>query len=241
MAAESDEVGGKPVGRRLILGLLGLGAAGVVAGRQVSDGLAAVLGPIESSDPTGLVSLIPVGNGFRFYSVTGSVRRANPISYRLGVDGLVGAPAQHSLADLAALPQTTIVRDFQCVTGWRVPQVRWTGVLLSELISRAAPTPGATAVRFESFDGSYSESLTLDQARRADILVATGMLGGGVSHNHGGPVRLYVGPMYGYKSIKWLSKITLTAQVQPGYWETRGYDVDGWVGRSNGRQDKPVG
>jgi DMSO/TMAO reductase YedYZ molybdopterin-dependent catalytic subunit len=241
MAAESDEVSGKPVGRRLILGMLGLGAAGVVAGRQVSDGLAAVLGPIESNDPTGLVSLIPVGNGFRFYSVTGSVRHANPINYRLGVDGLVGAPAQHSLADLAALPQTTIVRDFQCVTGWRVPQVRWTGVLLSELISRAVPTPGATAVRFESFDGSYSESLTLEQARRADILVATGMLGGGVSHNHGGPVRLYVGPMYGYKSIKWLSKITLTARVQPGYWETRGYDVDGWVGRSNGRQDKPVG
>ena len=26
----------------------------------------------------------------------------------------------------------------------------------------------------------------------------------------------------------------------PGYWENNGYDVDGWVGRSNGRDDQPT-
>jgi DMSO/TMAO reductase YedYZ molybdopterin-dependent catalytic subunit len=40
--------------------------------------------------------------------------------------------------------------------------------------------------------------------------------------------------MYGYKSTKWLSGIELVDKVRPGYWETRGYDVDGWVGHSNG-------
>jgi len=31
-------------------------------------------------------------------------------------------------------------------------------------------------------------------------------------------------------------------QVVPGYWEDTGdYDVDGWVGRSNGRDDEPTG
>jgi DMSO/TMAO reductase YedYZ molybdopterin-dependent catalytic subunit len=46
--------------------------------------------------------------------------------------------------------------------------------------------------------------------------------------------------MYGYKSIKWLDGIELTKRVQPGYWEELGYDVDGWIGRSNGRDDSPV-
>ena len=44
--------------------------------------------------------------------------------------------------------------------------------------------------------------------------------------------------MYGYKSIKWLERIEATDEVVPGYWEDRGYDVDGWVGRSNNRDDK---
>jgi DMSO/TMAO reductase YedYZ molybdopterin-dependent catalytic subunit len=92
-------------------------------------------------------------------------------------------------------------------------------------------------VHFTSFDGEYSESLTLEQARRDDVLVALSMLGKPVTHDHGGPVRLFVAPMYGYKSAKWLSGISLTRTVETGYWESRGYDVDGWVGRSNGRDD----
>jgi DMSO/TMAO reductase YedYZ molybdopterin-dependent catalytic subunit len=44
--------------------------------------------------------------------------------------------------------------------------------------------------------------------------------------------------MYGYKSLKWLRTIELTDGVVPGYWEQRGYDVDAWVGRSNGRDDE---
>jgi DMSO/TMAO reductase YedYZ molybdopterin-dependent catalytic subunit len=46
--------------------------------------------------------------------------------------------------------------------------------------------------------------------------------------------------MYGYKSLKWLQRITLVAQPRPGYWEQQGYDVDAWIGRSNGRSDAPA-
>ena len=46
--------------------------------------------------------------------------------------------------------------------------------------------------------------------------------------------------MYGYKSLKWLSGIEVTATQVPGYWEGRGYDVDGTVGASNGRGDRPT-
>lgn len=231
---------GAPVGRRVVLGLVGLGAAGVLAGSSIQRGLAAVLGPIGNHDPTGLVGLIPVGNTFRFYSVTRGAPRRDATTYTLGVTGMVDRPVTLGLADLQGMTQTTIVRDFQCVTGWRVPQVRWSGVRLADLLDTAGVSIGAKAVRFTSFDGTYSESLPLDVARRADVLVALQMLDGDVTHDHGGPVRLYAATQYGYKSLKWLSGVELTAAEVPGYWETRGYDVDGTVGASNGRDDEPT-
>ena len=66
------------------------------------------------------------------------------------------------------------------------------------------------------------------------------MFGEPVTREHGGPVRLYVAPMYGYKSLKWMSGIEVVDEVVPGYWEVRGYDIDAWVGASNGRDDEPI-
>jgi DMSO/TMAO reductase YedYZ molybdopterin-dependent catalytic subunit len=220
---------GRPVGRRIVLGLLVAGAVGVVTGHSVQDGMARALGPIADRDPTGLLSLIPLGDTFRFYSVTGSVPVRTARTYRLAVSGLARHSATYKLADLKAMPQTSLVKDFQCVTGWRVPQVHWSGVRLSVLLDRAEPLPSAKAVRFRSFDGTYTESLTMAQARRSDVIVALRMLGGPVTHEHGGPVRMYAAPMYGYKSTKWLSAIELTDHVEPGYWEKYGYDVNGFI------------
>ena len=58
------------------------------------------------------------------------------------------------------------------------------------------------------------------------------MLGADVTADHGGPVRLYVAPMYGYKSIKWLNRIEVTDKVVDGYWEGYGYPADAWIGGS---------
>jgi DMSO/TMAO reductase YedYZ molybdopterin-dependent catalytic subunit len=212
----------------------------VVFGRRLLDAEQGVLAPVQLRDPTGLSGLVPAGAGFRFYSVTGGQPERTAAAYRLHVGGLVQRPATLTLADLARMGQTSMTRDFQCVTGWRVPQVMWSGVRLADLLDHVGVAAGAQAVRFTSFDGVYTESLTLAQARHKDVLVATRMLGGPVSREHGGPVRLYVAPMYGYKSLKWLGGIELTRQVQPGYWEQLGYDVDAWIGRSNGRSDAPV-
>ncbi|ALC24168.1 UNVERIFIED_CONTAM: DMSO/TMAO reductase YedYZ molybdopterin-dependent catalytic subunit [Streptomyces graminofaciens] len=231
---------GAPVGRRVVLGMLGLGAAGVAAAPYLQRGLENFLGAAADKDPTGLTGLLPNGGGFRYYSVASSVPRRTARTYRLTVDGLVRKPATYTLADLRAMPQTRIVRDVQCVTGWRVPDTPFEGVKLSQLLDAAGVRPEARAIRFTCFDGTYSESLTLTQARRDDVLVALRMQDEPVSHSHGGPVRLYVAPMYFYKSAKWLSGITVTSSVRPGYWEERGYDVDAWVGRSNGRTDTPT-
>jgi DMSO/TMAO reductase YedYZ molybdopterin-dependent catalytic subunit len=238
-APESTREQGAPIGRRVFLSLLGLGAAGVVVGAKVQDWMGNVLAPLEAKDFTGLSSLLPFGQ-FRYYSITGSFPSRSHNDYKLRVTGLVDDPFTISYRELIALAPTKITRDFQCVTGWRVPNQQWTGVQLSKLLDRAGVKAEATALRFTSFDGEYTESLTLSQARRPDVVVAYALEGKGLSSEHGGPVRLYVAPMYGYKSCKWLDTIELTRDVEPGYWEQNGYDVDGWVGRSNGRDDKPT-
>jgi DMSO/TMAO reductase YedYZ molybdopterin-dependent catalytic subunit len=135
-----------------------------------------------------------------------------------------------------------VKRDFQCVTGWRVHDVEWRGVLLRDVLDRAQVQPSATHVKFISFDGEYTETLTLEQARRDDVLVAHTLENETLSSDHGGPVRLYVAPMYGYKSLKWLDRIEVTDHLPDGggYWEHKGYDIDAWTGHSNGGHQEPT-
>jgi DMSO/TMAO reductase YedYZ molybdopterin-dependent catalytic subunit len=221
---------GAPVGRRVVLGLLGLGALGVVTGSRIQGGLSELLAPVQLRDPTGFTSLVPLGNTWRYYSVTGSVKPRDATTYALEVSGLVDQPATYGLADLEALHQAAFTDDFHCVTGWHVPDVPWTGIRVSDLLDRAAPTDDAVGVRFHSFDGTYSVNMTLEQARADDVIVALSMYGKPVTHAHGGPVRVYSGSMYGYKSTKWLSGIEVVDNNDPGYWEDRGYPLDGFIG-----------
>ena len=222
------------VGRRVVLGMLGLGTAGVLFGSRVQDLLERTLGR------TPLSSVLPLSR-FRIYTVTGTFPSRSEADYRLRVGGLVDRPVELTAADLRAMAPTHLTKDFQCVTGWRVSDVKWKGVRLADLLDAAGLHAGAGGVRFFSFDGAYTESLSLDQARRDDVIVAYELEGKPISTAHGGPVRLYVAPMYGYKSLKWLDAVEVTGpDPEPGYWEVRGYDVDAWVGRSNGRDDEPV-
>ncbi|MEW2285803.1 molybdopterin-dependent oxidoreductase [Streptomyces sp. NPDC047841] len=237
---QAHERDGRPIGRRVFLGTLGLGALGVVAAPALQRGVEGFLGGVAGKDPTGLTGLLPNGGGFRYYSVAASVPHRTAADYRLTIDGLVDHPRGYTLDELRALPQTRLVKDVQCVTGWRVPGTPFEGVRLSRLLDAAGVRSSARALRFTCFDGTYAESLTLGQARRPDVLVALRMQDEDIGHDHGGPVRLYVAPMYFYKSAKWLSGITVTDRVEPGYWEDLGYDVDAWVGRSNGRDDEPT-
>lgn len=240
MAGEREATdAGRPIGRRVVLGLLGLGAAGVAGGSWLSRGLGSVAGALSKHDPTGLSALIP-GAGWRYYTVTDGFPYRPPSSYRLSVTGNVERELTLTTSDLKAMPRTRLTSDFQCVTGWRVPGVRWEGVRLAALLDKAGVSEGSTAVQFVSYDGTYTESLTLAQARRDDVLVVDTLDGAPIGRAHGGPVRLLVAPMYGYKSCKWLSEISVTTRLVAGYWERLGYDQNAWVGRSNGRRDAPT-
>lgn len=219
--------------------MLGLSAAGIAGGAPVVRGISSVLRSLSSSTESSLTGLVPGGDYFQLYTVTDGFPAAPP-DYHLEVSGLVRQPLSLSVKDLEAMPVTALVKPFQCVTGWRVPAVHWEGVSLGHLLDEAGVAPGARALRFRSFDGVYTESLTLAQARLYDVIVAYRMLGAPVTRAHGGPVRLYVAPMYGYKSIKWLSEIEVVDKVYPGFWEQRGYAINAWVGRSNGDVGAPI-
>ncbi len=230
----------RPVGRRVFLGLAGLGALGITVGGSLRSKVNAVTDKLSSIDPTGIVGGVVPHTRWTIYTVTDGYPKRSAAEYTLRISGLVDKPATLRYADLVGRPPTHLTRDFQCVTGWRVPGVHWTGVRLGDLLDEVGVQPSARALRFTSFDGTYTESLTLDQARRSDVIVAYQLERKPISTEHGGPVRLYAAPMYGYKSCKWLDGIEVVDRVEPGYWEAFGYDVDAWVGQSNGRNDDPT-
>ncbi|MEI7549667.1 MAG: molybdopterin-dependent oxidoreductase [Actinomycetes bacterium] len=213
------------------LGLVGLTA---FAGVKVKDRIAPLTESL-SEKPSLFES-----DGFQYYTVVDKDPEIVPADFSLRVAGLVNQEITLTLADLQKLPRTRLIRDFQCVTGWRVKNVPWEGVLLRDILSAAGVQESATALKFLSSDGAYTESLTLEQGMRKDVLVADALFDKPITSKHGGPVRLFVGPMYGYKSLKWLATIEVTKEVAAGYWEVRGYDVDAWVGKSNGRSDLPT-
>ena len=135
---------GTPIGRRIVLGMLGLGALGVVVGDRVQAGLESALRPVTANDPTGLSSFVPTSGRFRIYSVTGGFPERSREDYRLAVGGMVDRPLDLSLADLLTRPQRELTLDFQCVTGWRVQDVRWKGVRVADLLDEAGVSAGAT-------------------------------------------------------------------------------------------------
>jgi hypothetical protein len=215
----------KPIGRRTLLSVVGLGALGTVFGSHVQAGISSLLNSVNAG---GIASVLPGGGQFTIYTVTDGYP-ARPADYRLRLDGLVERPLSLTVADLQSLPATRLTRDFRCVTGWEVTNVHWVGVRLLDLAERAGVNPAASAFQFTSFDGVYTESLTIDQARESGAIAAYSMMGAPVTREHGGPVRLYVPDMFGYKSIKWLSRIELVTHAGPGYWERNGYPVNAWI------------
>ena len=216
----------RAIGRAAFLGVLGLGAVGLFAGRGVLDAVGRLL-------PDGISAVVPT-SGWRIYTIGARMPDIDPAAYRLRVVGEVERPVELSLADLGRLPRVEQVSDFHCVTGWSVYDVRWAGVRFADLLGAARPRPAATCLRFVSDEVPYDDWLTIEQALLPDVLLATEMDGAPLPRPHGAPARVVMPRMYGYKSVKWVSRIEVSRELRPGYWEQRGYDADAWVGASNG-------
>jgi DMSO/TMAO reductase YedYZ molybdopterin-dependent catalytic subunit len=226
MSAHPD---GRPYGRRAFVLLLAGGASSFLWASKVSN----VLSPLTSSISQLLGNLFPVG-GWRIYTISGSMPIFDPNEYRLEIGGLVRRPRSFTYAELLALPRSHQVSTFHCVTGWTVDNVRWSGVRFQHLLDLVEPLPAAKALRFDSLEVPYNDSLTTDQVKLHDVMLALEMDGEPLSRPHGSPARVVIPEMYGYKGVKWLTRIELVASQPTGYWEGLGYDQNAWVGRSNG-------
>jgi DMSO/TMAO reductase YedYZ molybdopterin-dependent catalytic subunit len=216
-------------GRGVFLATVAGGLSSLVWGKAAWDHVSGVVSPVAAW----LVPFLPT-EGWRIYTVSGSMPRFDPASWRLEVGGLVRRPLSLRYDEVLALPKAHQVSTFHCVTGWTVHDVRWGGVRLAHILARAQPLPRAGALQFVSLEQPYVDYLTMQQALLRDVMLAYELDGKPLPREHGAPARLVIPDMYGYKNVKWLGAINVVAHAADGYWEQRGYDRDAWVGRSNG-------
>jgi sulfoxide reductase catalytic subunit YedY len=209
----------KHIGRRTFIGLIVAGVAALFLGKEVLQRISLGAGVSTS------------GGSFRINSIT-SGPAFDRSSWRLTVDGLFRAPMTLTFDQFLDLPQAERTRDFYCVEGWGVKGVQWTGVTVRELMERADIDPRATHLVFHSGDGEYTDSLTLDEALRADTLLAHEMDGAPLKPEMGQPLRLVLPGNYGYKYVKWVVRVEAIApgaEGYEGYWENYGYPADATI------------
>ena len=211
------------VGRGVFLGLAGVTGVGLVLGSRVN--LSKYLPSLPGGQNVG---------GFTIYNIASGYPMFDPSTYRLRVDGLVEEPREYTYADLVRMSAVRETRYYQCVTGWVVPHPRWEGVRLWDIVQASKPTAAGTDLFFSCMDNAYTESLTFAQAKQRDVLLAYGLNGKALAREQGLPLRLVVPGMYGYKYAKWVNHVQVVNKVIPGYWEQNGYDINAYIGASNG-------
>jgi DMSO/TMAO reductase YedYZ molybdopterin-dependent catalytic subunit len=139
--------------------------------------------------------------------------------WRLKVDGLVARPSFFSLAELKSYPSRTQITHQACEEGWSFI-AEWTGVPLSYVLNLAGVLPQARYIVFFSFPeksfplGKKWGSIDMLDAWHPQTLLAYGMNGQELPTPHGAPVRLRVARQLGFKSLKYLTRITVTDTVK---------------------------
>jgi DMSO/TMAO reductase YedYZ molybdopterin-dependent catalytic subunit len=140
-------------------------------------------------------------------------------NWSLTVDGLAAHPLSLALPELRRLQASERTWDTICVTGWTHFSHRWRGVMLADVLDVAGLLPEARFVRFVAQSPrNHDTSLTLEYASQ-HVLLAYELEEQPLPADHGGPLRSVCEGKYFYKSVKWLTRIELLAEDEPGYWE----------------------
>ncbi len=106
---------------------------------------------------------------------------------------------------------------------------KWAGVPLHVILNKAGLQPTATHVVFHGadFGGSdarhFARALSVEQAMRPEIMLATEMNNRPLPHDHGFPVRLIVPGWYGMAHVKWLERIEVIDKPFDGMYQTSHY------------------
>ncbi len=165
-------------------------------------------------------------NDFRENSIKGP-QYVDGEAYRLEVTGLVGNPGSYTydqVVDNHLHYKKVVMLD--CVEGWSV-KILWEGVLVSDLIDEAQPSPDARVVIFHAADG-YTSSLPIEYFRDRNIIMAYKMNDVTIPPERGFPFMLVAESKWGYKWVKWITGIEFSSDTSyRGYWEDRGYSNGG--------------
>jgi DMSO/TMAO reductase YedYZ molybdopterin-dependent catalytic subunit len=194
---------GGPTRRTVLIGTwLSVAVATVVTAGQTVPLLrrVSVLAPRSGTGPQG----IPVN---RSAVAAGVIAAARSPEYRLTVTN--GARSRSfTLAELAAMPQSTHRLPIACVEGWSA-EAAWTGVTLSQLIAEVGAAPDSD-VRMISLEppGPYSRTVLPARHARDDMsLIALQINGETLNLDHGYPCRLIAPTRPGVLQTKWLTRI----------------------------------
>lgn len=143
-------------------------------------------------------------------------------TFRVEVCGLVEKPRIYSLDELKQqFPQSTVDRRLTSVSGWSV-RAKWNGILWRDFCKGIEVKEQARYVLFAS-PADYSTVVWLKDLEAGEALLTWAVDGELLEAEYGGPLRMIIPQLWGYKSCKWLSKIQFLDTYRTGYWELRGY------------------
>ena len=149
----------------------------------------------------------PLGDDFQ------RLQKAGFADWRLKVDGLVAHPGSFSLAELKSLPRQSHITMIQCEDGWSYI-AEWTGVPLSHVLELVGASPQATHVVYRSIQSDWWDSIDMADALHPQTILAQEMNGDELPVGLGGPLRIRVMRQLGYKSVKYITSLTVTNNIK---------------------------
>ncbi|MEC9034540.1 MAG: molybdopterin-dependent oxidoreductase [Actinomycetota bacterium] len=166
-----------------------------------------------------------------FYRIDTALRipTIDPENWSLTIDGLVENPFELSYEEILGMDLDKKDVTLTCVSnevgGPLVGNAVWTGIPLSEIISRSEPLPNAQQLMCHSVDGFTAGFPIENIFDGRTALLAVGMNGVPLPVIHGFPARLVVAGLYGYVSaVKWIKRIEICEwEGNNGYWIPRGW------------------
>ena len=126
------------------------------------------------------------------------------------------------------LPKSCISSRLTSVSGWSV-RADWEGIKWKDFLREIVLKLEATHATFSSYGGVYTTTVSLKDLDASGVMLVYGVACEPLEPEYGGPLRMLIPNLYGYKSCKWLSQIDFTDQMQGGYWEDRGYSRSGII------------
>ena len=133
--------------------------------------------------------------------------------WRLSVDGLVDRPTSFSVEQLKSYPSRSQITQLACEEGWSYI-AEWIGVPLSHVLERVGVQPHAKYVVYYSIEPDWWESIDMADALHPQTYLAYGLNDNELPVASGGPLRMRVPRQLGYKSVKFITKLTLTDNLK---------------------------